>query len=56
MLARKIEIRWSIRIRCILSGVASPKFWEEPNIMTAGNSMWFVTLTPPLEAQNHKIC
>jgi len=36
------------------SSAASPKFWEEPNILTLSEQQEFFE-TPPLEAQNDKV-
>jgi len=39
------------------SGVASPKCWEVPNILTLSqHKQYFWFGTPPLGAQNDKIC
>ena len=39
----------------IASSVASPKFWERPNILNLNEQQYFFW-TPPLKAQNDKIC
>jgi len=37
------------------SSVASPKFWKGRNILTLGEQQYLLG-TPPLKAQNDKIC